>query len=145
MFSTFKILLWKGKQRQCTLSHKPIVSFGTTPFSFPFQPLPTFSHSISQHPAIEGKEGRHHYFLSKTRPPLPFSHHIPSKEEGLNPFLIWGRKWQPTPVFLPRKSHAQGNQTGLQSMRSQRVGHNEWMSTPECHFWLIKTDRNIIT
>ena len=31
----------------------------------------------------------------------------------------WRRKWQPTPVFLPGKSHQQGVSGGLQSMGSQ--------------------------
>ena len=32
----------------------------------------------------------------------------------------WRRKWQPTPVFLPGKSHGQRS-LGAQSMGSQRV------------------------
>ena len=32
----------------------------------------------------------------------------------------WRRKWQPTPVLLPGKSHGQTEESGrLQSMRSQ--------------------------
>ena len=27
-------------------------------------------------------------------------------------FLIWSQKWQPTPVFLPGKSHGQMNLVG---------------------------------
>ena len=34
--------------------------------------------------------------------------------------IPWRRKWQPSPVFLPRRSHGQRR---LQSMGSQRVGH----------------------
>ena len=33
----------------------------------------------------------------------------------------WRRKWQPTPILLPGKSHGQRS---LVSMGSQRVGHN---------------------
>ena len=33
-------------------------------------------------------------------------------------------KWQPIPVFLPEKFHRQEKPGGLQSMRSQRVGHD---------------------
>ena len=36
----------------------------------------------------------------------------------------WRRKWQPTPVFLPGKSHGRRNLVRLQSMGLQRVGHN---------------------
>ena len=40
--------------------------------------------------------------------------------------IPWRRKWQPTPVFLPGKSHGQRSLVagGLQSMGSKRVGHN---------------------
>jgi len=34
------------------------------------------------------------------------------------------RKWQPTPVFLPGKSHGQRSLAGVQSMGLQRVRHN---------------------
>ena len=47
-------------------------------------------------------------------------------DSGLNPGS--GRSpgegnWQPAPVFLPGESHGQES-GGLQSMESQRVGHN---------------------
>ena len=35
--------------------------------------------------------------------------------------ITWRRKWQPTPLFLPGKSHRQEEPGGLQSMRLQRV------------------------
>ena len=38
--------------------------------------------------------------------------------------IPWRRKWQPTLVFLPGKSHGQKSLVGLQSMGSQRVGHD---------------------
>ena len=38
---------------------------------------------------------------------------VPLKEE-----------WQPTPVFLPRKSHEQRSLEGYSSWGSQRVRHN---------------------
>ena len=44
---------------------------------------------------------------------------------GFNPWvgkIPWRRKWQPTPVFLPGKSHGQSRLVG--SMVLQRVGHN---------------------
>ena len=39
---------------------------------------------------------------------------------------IWRRKWQPTPVSLPGKSHGQRSLPGelLQSMGSRRLGHD---------------------
>ena len=38
--------------------------------------------------------------------------------------IPWSRKWQPTPVFLPGKSHGQEEPGGLQSMDSPRIGHH---------------------
>ena len=38
--------------------------------------------------------------------------------------LPWRRAWQPTPVFLPEESPWTEEPGGLQSMGSQRVGHN---------------------
>ena len=38
--------------------------------------------------------------------------------------IPWRRAWQPTPVFLPRESHRQRSLAGLESMGSQRVGHD---------------------
>ena len=37
--------------------------------------------------------------------------------------IPWRRKWQPTQVFLPRKSHGE-EPGGLQFMGLQRVGQN---------------------
>ena len=56
----------------------------------------------------------------------------------------WRRKWQLTPVFLPEKFHGQTEETGvLQSMGSQRVGHNsetEW----KCSIESIPRQKNLI-
>ena len=49
---------------------------------------------------------------------------------GFNPWvrkITWGRAWQPTPVFLPGESPWTEAPGGLQSMESQRVGHN-WVT-----------------
>ena len=37
---------------------------------------------------------------------------------------IWGRKWQPTPVFLPGKFHGQRKLVGYNLWGLQRVGHD---------------------
>ena len=50
---------------------------------------------------------------------------------GFNPWvgkIPWRRKWQPTPVFLPGKSHGWKNLVRLQSMGLQRVGH-DWATS----------------
>ena len=36
-------------------------------------------------------------------------------------FMHWRRKWQPTPVFLPRESQGQGSLVGLRPLPLQRL------------------------
>ena len=46
---------------------------------------------------------------------------------GFNPWvgkIAWRREWLPTPVFLPGEFHGQRNLVEIQSMGSQRVGHD---------------------
>ena len=46
---------------------------------------------------------------------------------GFNPWvgkILWRRKWQPTPVFLPGKSHGQRSLEGYGSW-----GHKQWLIT----------------
>ena len=46
------------------------------------------------------------------------------RRHGFDPWVrkvTWRRKWQPTPVFLPGKSHGQRSLAGLQSMGSQSI------------------------
>ena len=53
------------------------------------------------------------------------------RRPGFSPWvgkLSWRRKWQPTPIFLPGKSHGRRNLVRLQSMGSQRVGH-DWATS----------------
>ena len=38
--------------------------------------------------------------------------------------ITWRRAWQPTPVFLPGESPWTEEPGGLQSIGSQRVGHD---------------------
>ena len=38
--------------------------------------------------------------------------------------ILWRREWQPTPVFLPGKTHGQRSSDRLQSIGSQRVGYD---------------------
>ena len=45
---------------------------------------------------------------------------------GFDPWVgmvFWRRKWQPTPVFLPEKSHGQGSLEGY-SRGGRRVRHH---------------------
>ena len=55
---------------------------------------------------------------------------------GLNPWvrkIPWRRKWQPSSVFLPGKSHGQRSLAGYSSWGCKRVGHDlarKWQPTP---------------
>ena len=49
------------------------------------------------------------------------------QKAGFDPWvrkIPWRREWQTTPVFLPGKFHEQREPGELQSMGSQRVGHD---------------------
>ena len=46
---------------------------------------------------------------------------------GFNPWvgkIHWRRNWQPTPIFLPGKSHGQRGLVGYSPWGSKEVGHN---------------------
>ena len=62
---------------------------------------------------------------------------------GFNPWvgkIHWRRKWQPTPVLLPGKSHGQRSLAGYSplSMGSQRVGH-DWATSLHFFIYFIST------
>ena len=38
--------------------------------------------------------------------------------------MPWRKEWQPTPVFLPRKSHRQGSLVGYSPWGHKRVGND---------------------
>ena len=49
---------------------------------------------------------------------------------GFDPWvgkMSWRRNWQPTPVFLPGKSHGQRNMAGYSPWDHKRAGHN-WVT-----------------
>ena len=43
---------------------------------------------------------------------------------SLSTFMLWRRKWQPIPVFLPGESQGLGEPGRLPSVGSHRVGHD---------------------
>ena len=52
--------------------------------------------------------------------------------DGFDPWvrkIPWRRKWQPTPVFLPKKSHAQGNLMGYSPKGSKELDTTEQTHT----------------
>ena len=42
-------------------------------------------------------------------------------------FMYWRRKWQPTPVFLPGKSHGRRSLVGCSSWCRKELGTTEWL------------------
>ena len=49
------------------------------------------------------------------------------RRHGFNPWvwkILWRKKWQPIPVFLPGKSHEQRSLGGYSSWGHKRVRHN---------------------
>ena len=62
---------------------------------------------------------------------------LPSRRQGFNPCagkIPWRRKWQPTPVFLPGKSHGQRSLMGYIKFSSvQLLSHVRLFATP----WII--------
>ena len=62
---------------------------------------------------------------------------------GFDPCVVkirWRRKWQPTPVFLPGKSHGQRCLAGYSPWDRKRVGHDlttkqQWQEPSMLKFW----------
>ena len=58
------------------------------------------------------------------------------EDKGLSP---WRRKWQLTPIFLPAKSHEQGNLPGYSPWCHKRVGHERATKQQQSDivFWIF--------
>ena len=54
---------------------------------------------------------------------------LPANAEDMGLEIPWRRKWQPTPVFLPGKSHEQRNLVGYSPRGHKRSNMNERLST----------------
>ena len=82
----------------------------------------------------EGDGATHYSFIIKGFPGGALVRNTPAnagdaRDTGFDPWvrkIPWRRKWQPTPVLLPGKSHQESD--GLQSMGLQRIRH-EWAYT----------------
>ena len=64
--------------------------------------------------------------------------------EGVNPWVCkipWRRKWQPTPVFLPGKSHGQRSLMGYSPWGRKRVTHD--LATEHAH-WLSRDEDSML-
>ena len=58
------------------------------------------------------------------------------RRRGVEPWVRkifpWGRKWQPTPVFLPGESHRQRSLVGYNAWSFQTVRH-DWVTKQQDH------------
>ena len=62
--------------------------------------------------------------------------HLQCRRLGFNLWvrkIPWRRKWQPTPVFLPGKSHGQRNLAGYSPWGCKRVGQ-DWVTKQQLHY-----------
>ena len=62
------------------------------------------------------------------------------RRHGFDPWvgkIPWRRKWQPTPVFLPGKSHGQRSLVGYRSWGCKELDTTERLSTQACRLMLL--------
>ena len=69
-----------------------------------------------------------HHPYPRTFHPYPEKYQL-SQQWSRCPWIIWRRKWQPTPVFLPGKSHGRRSLVGYSPW-----GHKESDTTERLHF-----------
>ena len=112
---------------QCRRHKRPGFSpwVGKIPWTRAWQPTPVFlpgeSHgqrSLAGYSPWGHKE-------SDTTEPLNTACQLYLNKIGRK--IFWRKKWQPTPVFWPGKSHGQRTLAGYSPWRSQRVGH-DWVT-----------------
>ena len=61
------------------------------------------------------------------------------KSRGFSPWvgkIPWSRKWQPTPVFLPRESHTQRSLAGYSPLNHKELDTTEYTHT---HIYFLAT------
>ena len=62
--------------------------------------------------------------------------HLQFRSLGLDPWvgkILWSRQWQPTPVFLPGKSHGQRSLVAYSPLGRKRVGHDLLTKQQQVH------------
>ena len=60
-----------------------------------------------------------------------WSTHLQCRRPGFAPWagkIPWRRKWQPTPLFLPGKSHGQRSLVGCSPWGHKELGTTEWLT-----------------
>ena len=56
--------------------------------------------------------------------------------------IPWRRKWQPTPDFLPGKSHGQRSLAGYSPWGRSTVGQFLVAKQEQCHFYYVRTSND---
>ena len=112
--------------REASVTTEPKVSFITTPHP----PPPDFVLSLSRSHSLFCS-----FILETLSPRLQLTWEricLQCRRPRFNPWvgkILWRRKWQPTPVFLPGKSHGQRSLVGYSPW-----GHKESDTTERLHF-----------
>ena len=115
---------------------------GKVPWRRKWQPTPVFlpGESHGQRSLVDYSPR-----VAKSQTPLSdfTSLHFSSKKSTcqcwrcrFNPWvrkIPWRRKWQPTPIFLPGKSHRQGSLASYSPWGHKRVGHNLVTKQQQCY------------
>ena len=68
------------------------------------------------------------------------------RRHGFHPWvrkIPWRRKWQPTPIYLPEKSHGQRSLVGYSPWGHRRVGHD--LATKQQHLNLLNFAKHSCT
>ena len=71
---------------------------------------------------------------------------VPSRRPSFDPWvgkIPWRRKWQPTPVSLPGKSHGQRSLVGCSPWGRKESGMTEWLTQAACilHVFIARAQR----
>ena len=101
-------------------------------------------------------QGPHDLWLSAVKPLIPHLHRLPwwlrwqrihlqCRRPGFNFWvrkILWRRKWQPTPVFLPREFQGQRSLAGYSPWGHKELDTTEWLThTSCCHGFHVKKER----
>ena len=93
----------------------------------------THTHTHTPHSSVQfgrwvGSDSLQPYGVQHARPPCP----SPTPGVYPNSCPLWRRQWQPTPVFLPGKSHARRSLVAYSPW-----GHEELDTTEQLHFQFL--------
>ena len=92
-----------------------------------------------------------HIFYPGIEPVFPLSPAL--QAYSLTCWAFWRRKWQPTPVLLPEKSHGQSSLVGYSSWDRTELDmtkrliqtHNIWKNVIKVYFKWIKSQPSVLS